>query len=101
MEGRGKFKIKVFEAQTKAAHRAESGLLGFLLYSTVISVPVPILKCLVVITAAPHTDPERKLTLQMGDFLQSMHRSLSGLHPRLVKCVPLWPSYRLSKHNGK
>ena len=28
---RGKLKIKVFEAQTKVAPKAESGLLGFLL----------------------------------------------------------------------
>ena len=28
---RGKFKIKVLEAQTKVAPKAESGLLGFLL----------------------------------------------------------------------
>lgn len=67
----GKLKIKVFEAQTKVAPKAESGLLGFLLQSTVISVPIPILKCPLLITAAANTDPERKSTLEMGDFLQS------------------------------
>lgn len=101
IERKGKFKIKVLEARTKVAPGAESGLPGFLLQSTVVSVPVAILKCLILITVAPNTDSERKLALQTGDFLPSVRRSLSGLHPSLVNCAPLRPLYRLSKHNGK
>lgn len=102
IEGRSKLKIKVFEAQNKGVPKAESGLLGFLLESTVVSVLVPILKCLVLIAAAANTDPERKLTLQMGDLLQSVHCSLFGLHPRQANVLHrgLLTGFQSTMENG-